>query len=249
MPRPVLEGSVASMRPANLLRLIVASAAMYLAACSELPQEPELYDGGILASAVTGAAFSDEFGSFDESRWIRSSHWLGRGPLLPTNVEPGSGFVNLMTRSDGYSGAEIMSREQYGAGKFTINARCGVPSGAICAFFLYEIGVGDRADEVDIEIIPATNRIWFTTWRRGRRTHYSSHVLPFDAASAYHTYAFERAASEIRFLVDGVLIQRFVNSRKLPQAIMPVFANAWWPTWITPTSGTGGWNIDYIKVE
>lgn len=239
----------ALLRPAALVRLAMASLAVYLTACSELPEEPELFAGSRLASSVAGAAFTDDFSFFDESRWVRSSHTLGRGPLLPANVESGSGFVSLMTRSEDFSGAEIMSRELYGAGRFTIHARCAVPDGAICAFFLYEIGVGNRADEIDIEIIPSSGQIWFTTWKRGRRVNTSSHALTYDPAAAYHSYAFERTATEIRFFVDGVERHRYANRKRLPDALMPVFANAWWPTWITPGTGSGGWEIDSIRVD
>jgi beta-glucanase (GH16 family) len=180
--------------------------------------------------------------------WALSSHSLGRGSLLPTNVIQTNGFMSLRVHGNDRSGAEIMSREAYGAGMFTVKGRCNVPPGALCAFFLYETGVGDRADEIDIEIIPANREIWFTIWNQGQRTFYSSKLLAFDPATAFHTYSMQRAAGQVSFSVDGVVMQTFEGDR-LPLTVMPLFANAWWPIWLNPVRDTGQWEIDHISVD
>lgn len=102
----------------------------------------------------------------------------------------------------------------------TINA----PKGTLCTLFMYQVGVGDRADEIDIEIISGSREIWFTTWIAGKRVNHASRTLRFDPSSGFHTYTIQRAASEIRFLVNGELLHSFrhANAKKLPQAAMPL---------------------------
>jgi beta-glucanase (GH16 family) len=237
------------MKKTTSRNALAAASLLLAAACSELPQEPTLAAHYDPSFAVVGSAFSDDFTVFDETRWQRNSHPLGRGPLLASNVVPGDGLVSLMVSSSDYSGAEIMSRSAYGSGTFTVRGRCNVPSGAICAFFLYEAGPKSRADEIDIEIIPVTGEIWFTVWSNGRRTFSTSRLLSFDPAAALHTYSLQRSASEVRFSVDGVVLASFASRNKLPQTVMPLLANAWWPTWLNPAGGAGAWEIDFISVS
>lgn len=176
-----------------------------------------------------------------EADWERSAHSLGRGTLLPDNVTHADGIAHLQVRSHDVSGAEIVSRNRYGSGTFTLKGRCAVPSGAICAFFLYEAGQA-HADEIDIEIIPGSGEIWFTVWQKGRRVYHSSQMLPFDPAS-WHTYSLHRTAREIRFIVDDVVMATFASDTEMPSAIMPLLANAWWPEWLEPGEGGGAWEI------
>lgn len=227
---------------------VCATAVLGMAACSDLPLAPEV-DTGLVVSpsfALVGTAFSDGFSGFDAARWGTSSHTLGRSALNPANVVIAGDSVRLQTTSNPYEGAEIWTRDLYGTGTFSVRGRCAVPAGALCAFFLYEGGVGDRADEVDIEILGGTRTIYFTTWVRGRRTNHRSATLPFAPDQAMHSYTIVRDVAEIRFLVDGAELARFAKKQRLPQARMPILANAWWPTWLTPAGGSGAWVIDQI---
>lgn len=233
-----------TVRVQRLLPFVMGLTA--LTACSDLPLAPELNTDPPPSFALVGTAFSDGFGFFDTARWGRSTHTLGRSQLVPANVQIAGDSVRLVTSSGPYAGAEIWTWQQYGTGTFDIRGRCGVPSGAVCAFFMYETGVGDFADEIDIEILGGSRTIWFTTWVRGKRTNHKELTLPFNPALAMHTYTIVRGTSEIAFLVDGMERAKFKGKGKLPQAVMPVFANAWWPTWLTPVTGSGEWVIDNI---
>src|SRR5438552_2445312 len=77
---------------------------------------------------------------FAQIHWQRSANALGRGSLLPANVAQSHGNIILTARATDYSGAEIVSDKAYGPGTFTVKGRCSVPTGALCAFFLYEPG-------------------------------------------------------------------------------------------------------------
>jgi beta-glucanase (GH16 family) len=242
----VQAGAVRSVLAVAPRRLSVAAAVLGVTACSDLALEPPAYQQVTASFALVGSAFDDGFSTFDDARWSKSAHTLGRGPLDPANVVIEGDSVRLETPSNPYEGAEIRTWEQYGTGTFTARARCAVPAGAVCAFFMYQIGVGDRADEIDIELIGGTRTIWFTTWVRGRRTNHRSATLPFDPALGMHTYSIVRDAAALRFIVDGAEMARFKSRSKVPKATMPIFANAWWPTWLTPSAGSGAWVIDYI---
>ena len=238
------------MRPASSLlrRCCALSAFLGTAACGELPTDVADEVPGLPSFALVGSAFTDEFLTFDTQRWTKSSHLLGRGFLDPANVVTQNGRVDLVTRAAGHTGAEIVSRELYGTGTFAARGRCAVPVGALCAFFMYETGVGDRADEIDIELLGGTRTIWFTTWVNGKRTNHRQITLGFDPAATFHDYTIVRGTNDIRFYVDGALLTTFNKKQRLPQSVTPVFANAWWPTWLTPTAATGAWEIESIAV-
>ena len=221
------------------------AAALLLAACSE-PLATELEPA---AAVVGGAGFTDTFDNLNLERWLPSSHLLGRGYLLPENVSVAAGVLRLATRFDQYTGAELSSLDRHGTGIFSATLRCASPPGTLCAFFLYQTGVGNLADEIDVEVLPGTSEIMFTIWVAGRRTQSARLKLGFNPAVGFHTYAIERTTNELRFRVDGALKKTFRGRSKLPQAPMPVFLNSWWPTWLTPVNADGVLEVDQVTVR
>jgi beta-glucanase (GH16 family) len=234
--------------PTSLRRNLALTALFGTTACAELATDPIDNVAFMPSFALVGSAFTDEFLALDAQRWTKSTHMLGRGLLDPANVVTQHGRVDLFTRPAAHTGAEIHTRELYGTGTFVARARCAVPAGAVCAFFMYQTGVGNRADEIDIELLGGTRTIWFTTWVNGRRTNHREVTLGFDPAAGFHEYLIARSTNEIRFYVDGAQLATFQKKQRLPQANMPVFANAWWPTWLTPTAATGAWELESIAV-
>jgi beta-glucanase (GH16 family) len=218
--------------------------ALILAACSDSPFEPVESAVPALA-ALNPSAPSEPFDGFDTAVWNKQEHVLGRGWLLASNVTVESSQLRLWLDANGYEGGEIASRAPFGLGSFAARLRCGAPTGALCAFFLYQPNAGDRADEIDIEILGGTREIWFTTWSRGRRTNHAARVLTFDPAAAAHQYAIVRTSSSVAFYVDGKELARF--RKRLPIAEMALLVNAWWPSWLTPAAGaTGSLDVDWI---
>ncbi|NJD10888.1 MAG: glycoside hydrolase family 16 protein [Gemmatimonadetes bacterium] len=220
-----------------------------LAACSDSPFDP--VDSAAPAPALppavslNPATASEPFDAFDGAVWLVQEHVLGRGPLLASNVTVASSQLRLALDASGYEGGEIASRRTFGAGSYAAALRCGAPAGALCAFFFYQPNAGNRADEIDIEILGGTRTIWFTTWVGGRRTNHVSRTLPFDPAAGTHTYGIVRSGSSVAFYVDGAQLASF--RRKVPVSRMALLVNAWWPTWLTPAPGsTGSLDVDWI---
>lgn len=237
-------------RALPLDRLAIAlGAALALAACSDpmALDDADYADAPSAAVLPSSVAFTDEFDAFDESVWQRDAWNLGRGPLKPSNVAVSNGLLQLYTDPADFSGAEVRTHALHGAGTFSARVRCASAAGTVCAFFMYELYSGDRADEIDIEILPDRNQIHFTTWVNGRRTKTAAHTLS-DPAS-WHDLRIERTSDVIRFFVDGQLRQTFTGRKKLPQATMPLFLNSWWPTWIAPTLAAGVMEVAYVSVQ
>jgi endo-1,3-1,4-beta-glycanase ExoK len=233
--------------------LVGLCGALTLSACGDLAQPLEPAMDAALHSSLSAATlrFADEFDAFDETVWARGSHRLGRGPLMPALVTVADGTLSLGVRRDGFEGSEIRTHERWTYGTFSAVGRCAAPAGTLCTLFMYQTGVGDRADEIDIEILSGTRDIWFTIWIAGRQVNHVARRLSFDPAAGFNSYTIDRTANEIRFIVNGVLLHSFrhASRNKLPQSSMPLFANAWWPTWLTPGAGDGAWDIDRIEIR
>ena len=220
-----------------------------LAACSDSPFDPG--DRALpepvapLAGALNPTSPTEPFDGFNSSFWYRSTHTLGRGPLVPANVTVAASQLRLGVEADGFEGAEIGTLTTFGAGAYAARLRCNAPRGALCAFFFYQPQVGDYADEIDIEILAGTREMWFMTWVRGHRTNHVSRTLTFDPALQAHTYGIVRSGSSVAFYVDGNELARF--RRKVPTSRMALLVNAWWPTWLAPAAAsTGSLDVDWI---
>lgn len=227
--------------------------ALALAACSDSPIEPLDPAASApaaeplppLAAALNPVTPSEPFEIFDGTLWLKQEHVLGRGPLLASNVTVTSSALHLALDANGFQGGEIASLRTFGAGSFAAQLRCGAPSGALCAFFFYEPNAGNRADEIDIEILGSTRTIWFTTWLSGRRTNHVERQLDFDPWAGMHIYGMVRTGAAVAFYVDGKQLVSF--RRKVPTSQLALLVNAWWPTWLTPATGsTGSLDVDWI---
>jgi beta-glucanase (GH16 family) len=217
------------MRPTAGPRLLAGIAIVATSACSPDLIAPDPVAGP--AAAVMSTAWVDDFDMWDASRWIAGDHALGLSVLSPANVSVSGGALLLRTPAGTRDGGEIRSVDTYASGSFSARLRCELPVGAICAFFLYEFVTGNRNDEIDIEIPAGTRRMFVTTWVRGRQTNHTALDLPFDPAAGFHEYAIDWSSGRASFLVDGVLVHTF--RKRIPSRPMHVFANAWWPVWLS----------------
>lgn len=182
----------------------------------------------------------------DLRAWAADTHPLGRGRLVARYVSiHEDGAATLRVRRSGFRGAQLRSRDRYRRGAFEATIRSAVPAGALCAFFLYQTGVGEAADEIDIEVIGGTRRLMLTTWVKGRRTNHAEVTLPFDPAEAPHRYGIARSARTVAFTMDGREVARFTQD--LPTAAMPLMLNAWWPAWLEPGSAAGVMEVERVS--
>lgn len=177
-----------------------------------------------------GIRFRDDFDAFDESRWHKSDHRLGRSDLRPDHVRVGSSKLRIKLPADTLEGGEIASRDLYGYGTYTVRMRVPNAPSSITAFFLYEPPDFER--EIDIEIYnDSSRRAILTTYSGGSLTNMTTVKLPFDPRKGFHTYRIEYRPKAVRYYADGVRLKHFNTG--LPADPMRVLVNAWFPTWLS----------------
>ena len=173
--------------------------------------------------------FTDDFDTFDETRWSEGNHKLGRSNLDPANVSVSGGNLGIKLPARTTNGGEISSDALYGHGSYTARMKLPNAPSSITGFFLYE--PPDYASEIDIEIYNDTSRkIMFSTYADGKQTHTQTMTLPFDPTAGFHDYRLDHAPGSIRFYADGVLMKEWKDG--LPESSMRLYANAWFPTWL-----------------
>jgi hypothetical protein len=193
-----------------------------------------------LSAPATVPRFAEDFTQgLPPGRWEVSDRVLGLGRLHPGNVSLSAEGLVLSTPGGVRDGAQVRSLADFGLGRFEATLRCDAPAGSICAFFQYQPGVGDRADEIDVEILPDTRELLLGTYRAGVRS--NSIRVPYPPGTdprGRHRYAFVREPTRLTFYLDGQPVARFRS--RLPQASMPLYLNLWWPTWRSgpPAPGT-----------
>ncbi len=173
--------------------------------------------------------FTDDFDSFDESRWTKGDHNLGRSYLDPNNVGASNGSLEIELPAHTLEGGEILSDDLYGYGSYAARIKVPYAPSSITGFFLYQ--PPDYASEIDIEIYnDSSRRIIFSTYAGGRQTHSQTMQLHFDPTAGFHEYRFDRAPGSVMFFVDGRLMNNWTTG--LPGHQMKLYVNAWYPTWL-----------------
>ncbi len=181
------------------------------------------------AAGAVGSSFRDDFLTFDETRWTRGDHNLGRSYLNPANVDVVEGNARFKIPGLTLQGAEIRSDELYHHGTYATRMRLPHAPTSITGFFLYR--PPDLEREIDIEVFnDSSRRVLFTTYSGGRQTHTVTKKLPFDPTAGYHTYAFRYDAGLARFIVDGNVMQTWKTG--VPKGSMYLYTNLWFPTWL-----------------
>lgn len=186
----------------------------------------------MMAGAAHAGAldFTDGFDTFDETRWKKGSHNLGRSVLDPANVDVSAGNLRLKLPARTTNGGEILSNSLYGYGSYTARMKLPNAPSSITGFFLYE--PPDYASEIDIEIYNDSSRrmALYSTYADGSQTHTETLALPFDPTDGFHEYRFDHAPGSVKFYADGVLMKEWNDG--LPQSSMRIYANAWYPNWL-----------------
>jgi beta-glucanase (GH16 family) len=177
----------------------------------------------------------------EPTRWVVTSHPLGRGTFQTANVAFGRGGLALSLPQGTLNGGELQAKGFEASGTSSARMRSATSPGSISAFFLYRHDFKtDSSDELDFEIPGGQpNRVLLTVWRRGIKTPVAQKTvpLPFDPAAGMHDYAFVRKDASVKFLIDG---REVFSSAKAPSnALKPIF-NAWYPTWQDPTVPPAG---------
>jgi len=189
---------------------------------------------------VSGESFVSWFGDrHDDEGWYRSDfdnvdHFMQVGWAEDHIEFDGTSMSlrisDLPSETNRYTSGEYQRRGRYGFGRYEVVMRAPVGSGLVTSFFTHTGPYfGDPHDEIDFEILGKdTRRIylnWFTDGKNGEAVW---HRLGFDAAKAYHHYAFEWTPETIRWFVDGELVyERPDETTPVPQTPGRIIANLW----------------------
>jgi endo-1,3-1,4-beta-glycanase ExoK len=171
------------------------------------------------------------------SRWRPGDHVLGRGRLDPGNVTVAGDAVSLGLPAGRLDGAEVRTAVSYGPGTFRARLKVADAPSSLTGFFLY--APPDQASEADIEILgERSGTVLFSTYAGGRQTSTETRSLGFDPTAAFHDYEIALDRNTVTFSVDGVAMRTWRSG--VPRAAMPLYLNAWYPTWLAGTPSRGG---------
>jgi endo-1,3-1,4-beta-glycanase ExoK len=166
--------------------------------------------------------------ALDPDRWEVTTRQLGRGELVPENVDFQDGQLRLTLPTGTLDGGEIQSNDLYGPGFYVARIKVPDAQSSITGFFLYE--PPDYASEIDIEIYnDSSGKILFTTYSGSEQTHTETMELPFDPTEEFHDYAFFYDRNAITFYVDGEPMKKYEGG--LPYKPMKLYVNSWFPNW------------------
>ena len=191
---------------------------------------------------------SDPLDTLDPSYWdsMDSTFFCNEARFLPRNVIRGDGMVYLHVQPEqvedrAYTAANIATKDvpeaKFLYGRFEAEMKPARGSGLLTAFFLYRF---DPWQEIDVEFLGRDTtkmliNVYYNPGEEGDLYNYGFRGTPvlidlgFDAADAFHRYAIEWDADEIRWFVDDRLIHRRRAGRPTPIPHLPmrIHANVW----------------------
>jgi beta-glucanase (GH16 family) len=180
---------------------------------------------------------TDDFAVLDPARWSPAEHALGRSALAPANATVADGRLALALPAGTTDGAEVRSTATYRHGSFAARIQAARAPSSLTGFFLY--APPDYASEVDFEIRDdRTGTAMLSTYAGGRQTHTETIGLGFDPTAAFHVYEIALDRNTVTFRVDGRALRTWRNG--VPRAPMPLYLNAWYPTWLAGTPAPSG---------
>ena len=186
----------------------------------------------VQAAPLTGSQFWDQLNTFDQSRWAKSDGWSNGLPFIvgwrADHIVHSNGFMTLNLNNTAcpggcsgqkYASGEYRSLDFYGYGCYAASLKAASGSGLDLAFFTYKgpsdvpPGGNGSHNEVDVEILGKnTTQVQFTYFTNDRQGHEYLANLGFDAAAAFHTYAFKWTESGIQWYVDGHLLHSVTST-------------------------------------
>jgi hypothetical protein len=189
----------------------------------------------VFGVAVAGAArsgdYRDDFATLDVHHWFESSRPFGWGAVDPANVDVSGGLLGIRLPGGTLDGGELRSLSLTRYGSYRARMKVANAPSSLTAFFLYK--KPDFAQELDIEIFnDPSGRVLFSTYSGGSQTTVERQ-LGFDPTASFHEYAIEYDPGSVRFVVDGVELQRFTSG--VTRSSMYLYVNAWFPSWLAGT--------------
>ena len=182
-----------------------------------------------VAAAARSTDFRDDFTTLDTRRWVEITRPFGHGAVDAANVDVANGALRIRFPAGRLDGGELRSTALYRYGTFRARMKLANAPSSLTAFFLYK--QPDYMQELDIELYnDSSRRVMFTTYSGGSMTNTVTTLLPFDATAAFRDYAIDWDSRFVRFVVDGVELQRW--SSGVTNSAMYLFVNGWFPSWL-----------------
>ncbi len=246
------------------MRTALAVLLMVLAAPRARAQAP-VPDGWVLV-------WQEDFDARDaafEARWDVGTHTFdgNEAQFVPQNVVVDNGLLTLRLTPEPagsrmYSGAELRTDNQTGFfryGRFEARMKAARGSGVISSLFTFRY---DPWQEVDIEFKGRNTTAMQANIFYNEGTANAPYEvppfpedapLPFDAADAFHVYAFEWEPGVIRWFVDGEQVLESQDPAQVPylpqQLMMNIWAtNAAWAGPLDPSALPAEAQYDWVRV-
>ena len=208
--------------------------------------------------------FADDFDHLDTAKWEVSTHTFdgNAARFTPSDVAVRHGVLTLSvhkrkTADRAYAAGELRTKEFFKYGRFEVRMRAARGQGVISSFFAYRpvpwdeidiefLGRKTRAAQANLYVSPTETPVEVTPFP-------ALHDLAFDAAADFHVYAFEWDAAEIRWYVDGALIDKSSNPGAIPSLPLRLAVNVWPSTdstWAGHLEGglSAGAQYDWVRV-
>jgi len=187
----------------------------------------------------------DPLERFDSSNWhLRSDTFTDNLAMFrPSNIEYRDGIgATLIIRMEDigarkYSAASMTSKGEFLYGKFEASIKASNSPGVVTGFFLHrnsprqEIDIeiaGNRSDQLLVNVFynPGDDGSNFDYGYRGTPTIID---LGFDASQDFHQYTIEWSHSEIRWLVDDILVHKRAlwEPTPIPHLPLTLHINSW----------------------
>ncbi len=168
--------------------------------------------------------FIDRFDTLDAARWAASDGW-SNGDWVENDwrreqlsLSPQGLAITLAPSLGGrdkpYSSGEIATHQAYLYGYFEARMRVPRGDGVVTGLFTFTRPEGRASwHEIDMEFVGSDTRVLELAYHVEGRSKKHLVNLPFDAADAMHTYAFEWRPDAIRFFVDNQLVHEARGAR------------------------------------
>lgn len=209
---------------------------------------PQSAASPFLQPAVTCPAFLDDLDSYDTARWHKADGWANGDPFAngwrADHILFSGGMMNLRLddqpcpadcSGEEYASGEYRTNDFYGYGRVEGRFKAAKSSGIVTSLFTYTgPSDGNPHDEIDIEILGKdTTKMQVNYYTNGGGGHEEMIDLGFDAATDFHTYAFEWSTDAITWYVDGTAVHTATGD--IPSTPGRIMVNLW------PGTGVDAW--------
>jgi endo-1,3-1,4-beta-glycanase ExoK len=173
--------------------------------------------------ATAAGGFVNYMDWHDFNNWYRADGWVNpvsRCGWNQANTTFAQGFMkqtvtNVPRAGKPYSCGLYQSRRKFGYGRYQTRMKAARGSGVVSGIFTYTAAPqgGGRYDEIDFEFLGRdTTKLQTNYFVNGGETHEKLIALGFDAASSFHTYAYEWRPDSIEWFVDGRSVRKVTRA-------------------------------------